>query len=260
MRDKFIVEPSDVYHGKAGEYLSSHSLIDYIKSPVGYYHQHVVHDIPRMDSDAYKLGRAVHTAILEQDKFGSEYVVGGPINKSTGKVYGYTTKAYKAWEQQNNVCGISDEDFETIKTMRESCYSHNIANKLLSDGWAEGVLRNEYCGIQCQIRIDWMNPNEGIVDLKTTENIETFERDLKKYFYHLQLGFYQAVYRTIFGNYPEVYIIAVEKRQWFRTGVWRLTPETLSEARMINESYIPRLLESKTSGIYPTLYESIRTI
>jgi len=32
---------------------------------------------------------------------------------------------------------------------------------LLLDGQAEGVVRVEYCGVPCQVRIDWLHPLRG---------------------------------------------------------------------------------------------------
>ena len=42
------------------------------------------------------------------------------------------------------------------------------------------MVRAEYGGVACQARIDWLNPidGRGIVDLKTCDNLDDFERDI----------------------------------------------------------------------------------
>ena len=50
--------------------------------------------------------------------------------------------------------------------MAESVCKHNAAMGLLGDGVPEGVVRTNYQNIQCQIRMDWFYPEQGIVDLK----------------------------------------------------------------------------------------------
>ena len=73
-------ESEDVYHAKAGEFLSSHMLADFRKSPLLYYKRRLglIDDI---DRPAYLVGRGGHVRILEgREKYQQQFAVGGPIN------------------------------------------------------------------------------------------------------------------------------------------------------------------------------------
>lgn len=261
-QDDFIWETSDVYHSKAQDYLSSHQLMSYIKSPIGYIRRK---QQPPADSSSFFLGRAVHTMILEGGEvFFKQYVIGGPVNEKTGKPYGTNTIKYQEWLDNlavQNKEGVSETDFLTIETAENCVHSHAIANDLLDYGFPEATVRATYNGIECQIRIDWYNfKKQCIVDLKTTRNIEKFPYDFRDYLYANQLSFYQNVFNCRFGFYPEVYIIAAEIAEPFRVGVFKITDGTLEDAREVNEGNMVKFMESKRSGRYPTLYEDLRVL
>ena len=111
----------------------------------------------------------------------------------------------------------------------------------LAEGVAEGVVRAEYCGRQCQIRIDWLNVHQGIVDLKTVDELTWFEADAKRYGYVHQVAFYRAVLAQVIGVAMPVFFIAVEKKEPYRCGVWKVTEDSLLSAQQENEADISRL-------------------
>ena len=131
---------------------------------------------------------------------------------------------------------------------------------LLLYGRAEGVVRAEYCNTPCQIRIDWTNPQRGIVDLKTCDDLTWFEADARRYGYHRQMAFYRAVLAQAIGALVPIHLIAVEKREPFRCGVWRVADETLAQAQRENEAAIRRLLACRENDEWPTGYEDIRIL
>ena len=155
---------------------------------------------------------------------------------------------------------LSWEQDELIENMAAGVSMNDVAYELLQHGRAEGVVRAEYCGVECQIRIDWTNPHMGIVDLKTTADLDWFENDSRRHGYHHQLAFYQAVLREVVGQYVPVYLIGVEKVEPFRCGVWRISDDTLAIARGENEAAIARLKAARESNRWETGYESIRLL
>ena len=259
--DLLIEEPSDVYHGKAKEFLSSHQLIEYMRCP--YLHKKRISGlIQDKDSAAYFVGRAAHTRILEGiDVYEREYAVGGPINPSTGKPYGSTTKKFLEWQELQQRPVLPFEKAELIEAMHAGVRMNTMACELLSEGKAEGVVRNDYCDLPCQIRIDWTHPEHGIVDLKTCDDLDAFETDTRKYGYKFQLAFYHAVLKTIVPDLaPTVHIVAIEKREPYRCGVWMITDETLADAKAVNEAAIERLKQSRAEDVWPTGYETVRIL
>ena len=121
------------------------------------------------------------------------------------------------------------------------------------------MIRAEYRGIPCQIRLDWLAPEYGIVDLKTSDNLSWFESDARKFHYLNQLAFYRSVAAQVTGETLPVYLIAVEKREPFRCGVWLVGQDVLGQAQRENEEAMARLLHCLTTNEWPTGYESLRT-
>ena len=256
--DIFIDEPAQVYHDKARGHLSSHQLLTFMRCPYLYAKKRAGL-IPDVDSPSYFLGRAAHTRILEGPKvYEMEYAVGGPINPSTGKPYGNTTKKFLEWQEVQQKPVIPFDKADLIEAMNAGVRMNPVACELLAQGKAEGVVRETYRDFSCQIRIDWTNPELGIVDLKTCDDLTWFESDARRFGYHHQLAFYQAVLDRKIGALVPVYIVAVEKKEPFRCGVWQLPTETLLMARTENEAAIERLREANENDSFTTGYEELR--
>ena len=256
--DFLICEPAEVYHAKAGEYLSSHLLGDFRKCPL-LYHRKRCGLLADEDRPAYLVGRAAHTVILEGfEVFHQTYAVGGPVNPKTGQPFGASTKAWAEWAEAQGKPVLTAEHYNLVMRMAEGVKENAEANGLLAEGVAEGVVRTEYCGVACQIRMDWLNPQRGIVDLKTADDLQWFEADARRYGYSHQLAFYRAVLAQVIGAWKPVYLIAVEKKEPHRCGVWRVSDDTLSIAQQENEAAIRRLRHCEALGNWPSGYEDVR--
>ena len=265
----FIVDiPADEYHeaAKRGEFLSSHLLGDFRNCPL-LYKKKMSGQIEPIDTAAYQTGRALHTLILEgRTRFDEEYLISsGPINPKTGEPFGKTTKAYKEWLAAQKRPTIDSEEFGWMSKLQSSVWLHPVANALLEHGRAEGTVRVELHGEPCQIRMDWFNPDFNgkpvIVDLKTCDNLSFFERDARKYSYPEQLGFYREAFKEASGGtYCDVYIIAIEKREPYRCGVWKLTDELLDQATATNYTAMSVLKECRCRNEWPTGYEDERVM
>ena len=253
-------EPAEVYHAKAKDNLSSHWLAEFRRCPL-LYRRKRLGLIPRRESTAFLVGQAAHVLILEgRERYEAEFAVGGPINPKTEKPYGPTTKAFAEWAERIGKPVLSDDQAAVIEQMAASVKAHIFARELLATGIAEGVVRREYGGHPCQIRLDWINPIEGrgLVDLKTTDNLNSFEDSIDTYGYVYQLAFYRSVVGEAIGRTLPVHIIAVEKREPFRCGVWVIDESLLDQAQHENEQAMAELEACQQRGLWPTRYESLR--
>lgn len=261
--DLNILETEDAaeYHGKAGQFLSSHQLLDFMKCP-WLHRKKILGLLDDRDSASYLIGRAAHVRILEgREAYAAAFALGGPINPQTGKPFGATTQAFRAWADLQGKPVLSHEQVQLIEQMACGVAMNNEAVDLLLYGRSEGVVRAEYCGTPCQIRIDWLHPHAGIVDLKTCDDLTWFEADAKRYGYAKQMAFYQAVLAQVLdGVHVPVHLIGVEKKEPFRCGVWRVSDDTLTLARQENEAAIRRLLACRQQDEWPTGYEGIRLL
>lgn len=263
----FIADiPSDEYHEAArrGEFLSSHLLSDFRHCPL-LYHKKMAGLIEPKDSDALRLGRAIHTLILEGEaKFDEEFTVsGGPVNARTGEPYGKRTNAYREWLESQKKEVVDPEEYGFFGKLRESVWLHPIARRLLAKGRAEGTVRTRIDGEPVQIRMDWFNPDfEGgpvICDLKTCDSLDGFLRVGMEYSYPEQLAFYQEAFAAASGGVrPGIRFIAVEKREPYRCAVVMPTDDLVEQSRAKNRRALALLKECRATGLWPTGYEELQ--
>jgi hypothetical protein len=208
------------------------------------------------------MGRAAPVRVLEgRDAYTEAFAIGGPINPQTGKPYGATTQAFRAWADAQGKPVLSHEQAELIEQMAAGVVMNDLAVELLLHGRSEGVVRVKYCNTPCQIRVDWLHPHRGIVDFKTCDDLSWFEADAKRYGYHKQMAFYRAVLaEALDGLEVPVHLVAIEKKEPFRCGVWCVSDETLAFARRENEAAIRRFLNCRKQDHWPTGYEEIRML
>ena len=253
-----VREPADEYHAKAKEHLTSHQLGDFRKCPL-LYRKRKQGLLAEENRPAYLIGRAVHTLVLEgHERFDQEYVIGGPVNPKTGMPFGPNTKAFAEWAASHGKPVLTDAQFDLVLKIADGVRAHQIASELLSEGIPEGVVRAEYCGLPCQIRMDWFDPHRGIADLKTCDDLTWFEVDAKRHGYVHQVAFYRAVLRQVISLPMPVYFIAVEKKEPFRCGVWKLHEDSLAQAQRENEAAIERLKLCIEADTWPSGYAEVR--
>jgi len=254
-------EPAEEYHAKASQFLSSHQLLDFIKCP-WLHRKKKLGLIGDKDSPAYLVGRAAHVRVLEgRDAYESAFALGGPINPKTQKPYGTNTNAFRDWAKAQGKPVLSHDQVELIEQMASGVGMNDEAVDLLVYGKAEGVVRAEYCDVPCQIRIDWVHAQRGIVDFKTCDDLTWFEADARRYGYNRQMAFYRAVLaQRLEGQLVPVHLIAIEKKEPFRCGVWRVSDDTLSIAQQENEAAIQRLATCRQRDHWPTGYEGVRVL
>jgi hypothetical protein len=254
-------EPPEEYHARANQFLSSHQLLDFMKCP-WLHRKKAIGLINDAESTSYLIGRAAHVRILEgRDAYESAFALGGPLNPRTGKPFGTGTKAFLEWAEIQGKPVLAQEHVELIEQMACGVAMNNEAVDLLLYGRAEGVVRAEYCGVPCQIRIDWVHPHRGIVDLKTCDDLTWFEADSRRFGYHRQMAFYRAVLAQVLDALQvPVHLTAVEKKEPFRCGVWRVSDDTLTLAQRENEAAIRRLITCRKQDVWPTGYEEIRVL
>jgi hypothetical protein len=251
-------ESAEVYHAKSKEYLTSHALAEFRESPL-LYHKRQLGLIADEARPAFQVGRAAHTLILEgRDAYQRQYAIGGPINPTTGKPYDSRSKAYQEWAERQARPVLTDNQAALVEELAAAVKRHEIASGLLAEGVPEGVARCDYNGVACQVRIDWFNPSRGLIDLKTCDSIRYLEADARSFGYLYQLAFYRSILALVGGEKVQVYLVAVEKREPYRCGVWRIEPGVLDIAERDNEAALERLKYCQANDTWPTGYEELR--
>ena len=264
--DKLFIEDESLYHSQAGKpYLSSHLLAEFRRCPF-IYSKVLAKEHKQPDSDAFALGRAFHTLVLEgEPEFKKRFEWRSPVNSKTGSPYGDGTKAYKEWStitRQQGLEPVSADQAELSYRMADSIQNHEGASELLERAqYRERVARQMYAGHFCQIRIDACGEDVGIVDLKSCKSLDSFTYDAKKFGYNYQLAFYDRVLElTELGFASLVHIIAVEKVYPYRCGVWEVPTIEVEEAQEENEMFMRELHKCLENNNWPTRFEETRSM
>ena len=255
--------PEALYHQKAlaGQAISSTLLKEFRKSPARYFAR-ISGRIPGEERHAFRVGRAVHTLLLEgESAYRAAFLVGGPWNGRTGRSFGSGTKAFRSWVCENGLDPgrvITLSEARDIACMREAVYRHRAAMAFLGEGWPERVVEAECRGLPCQARLDWLTPDGVVVDIKTTRRMDDFEAEARRYGYLHQFAFYREVAAAAGGGCLRMVAVVVEKAVPYRVGVWRFPESVLAPYVAENAAALDRLFRCRESGEWPSGFEEDR--
>lgn len=230
--------PAEQYHADKDR-MSSTALRRLLKSPRSFLATWtgLEKEDEEDEPDYFRIGRAAHMALLEQELFRKTYVI-EPIHqgftkdgKPTTSANAESVKAAKElWraQQKPDALILSEKEMEMLLGMLESVLEHKIANGLLKDGQPETTLQwiDIDTGVWCRARPDYLvqDKNGGlhVIDFKTTRDIQSgfFATEIVKKGYHTQLAFYHDGVMECFGKQPQsLTIIATEKKYPYETAV-----------------------------------------
>jgi exodeoxyribonuclease VIII len=198
--------------------------------------EHVTKTAPRKETPAMALGSAVHTALLEPDRFAEEYVV-CPEECSDRR-----TKAYKEWVASvDGAIVLTADDAATIDAIRESVRRDDFASKLLAaDGHVEKSLEWTEHDVLCRMRFDKI-AGPFCIDIKTCQDAtpEAFAKTIASYRYDLQASHYISGLREI-DHIPRFVFVAVETCVPYRVRCFEMCDD---DAYKADEDRVALLLE-----------------
>jgi len=175
------------YYGDFGkQFLSNSDISALLTNPLDF-------KKPSKPSPAFLVGGYFHTCILEPDKL-KKYKV---INASTRN-----TKVYK--EISGGELCLLQHEVDQIEVMRDKMLNNEIISKLIT-----GNVEYEVPGIielennMWKGKADIVNHDERlIIDLKTTNDIQSFRYSAKRYNYDSQAYIYNKLF-----NYDFLFIV-----------------------------------------------------
>lgn len=204
-------------------------------------------DNGRRDSDAFRLGRAVHMAVLEPARFEEE------------AVFWSATRRGKDWEAFARVHAkrtiLTHDQYDNCIAMRDAVRGHAVARRYLEErGSAEVtfVWRHPGTGLLCKIRIDWLLSHAQI-DLKSSIHAKPFQfgRQAANLGYHMRCAFYSDGLFYATGERLPVKIIAVEKSEPHDVVVYDVPEDVIDAGRLGYEPLLTRVAECIESGEWP---------
>jgi exodeoxyribonuclease VIII len=243
--------------------VSKSKLDELAKSPYHYWYKYLNPDrVKEEETDAFVIGRAIHTAILEPAKFNEEFWRAPVVNRRTKE--GKNTIA-EFQELNGNKTALKPDEWDYVMAMRDAAHKHPAIQHLLSGGIAEHTMyfNEPTTGVRCQIRPDWLNNAGYVVDLKSTEDASpiAFQRSVAKYRYHVQDAFYFDGIKHATGKEPKGFVfVVIEKKPPFMIGVYQLTERAREQGR---QTYLTELNIYKTcqaNGVWPGYSQTVEML
>ncbi len=186
-----------------------------MKSMAHYRAGYIDEDTVKEESEAMKMGRLCHLAILEGRRYRERFVIEPEFwgvttkgEKTNSKNAKDVKEKYAAWysDLPKDAVVVTQEKQEQIIGMIEAVLAHPIAAGLLTGGRAEtpGYAVCPETGLLMKILPDFRRDDGIIVDYKTTKDASPFwwPRQAAKLGFHIQAGQYRRV-ANIIENTPK---------------------------------------------------------
>lgn len=251
---------NDAYHSADGISKSGLDLI--AKSPLHYWSRYINPDRePRLPTPAMITGTAIHTAVLEPERFASEYLVAPAVDKRT-KAGKEIFDAFVLECEAKEATPISVNDLEVCNNISDVVRRHHTAQELLKTGAAEVSMfwEDEQTGVLCKCRPDWMGDGRIVVDLKSTVDAspEGFLKSAFNYRYWVQAAWYVDGIHKATGTKPDAFVfVAFEKEAPYACGFYYATDEMIEagrqEYRRLLDTYADCLKHKNWHGYSPEL-------
>jgi hypothetical protein len=222
---------NDEYH--QGEGISKSGLDLIAQSPLHYWAKYLD---PNRESQeptpALLLGTAIHTSVLEPERFATGYRVAPKVDRRTkdGKA---AWEGFQAECAANNATPISFDDYEICRRIADQVRSHPTAQTLFAKGAAEqsAFWVDDETGVLCKCRPDWLT-SQMIVDLKSARDASpgAFQRAAWSYRYHVQAAWYLDGVAAATGKPRDAFIFAAFEKEPPFACAFYYADETMIEA------------------------------
>lgn len=153
-------------------------------------------------------GSAFHTSILEPELFLDQYAIAPnePKNTKVGKA------AHKAFnDEHGHKVILTYQEGRKLDYMRHSCLSHPIIKQLFDNkvDVEKSIFAKDKDDLSMKCRIDLeskINDRVIISDLKTIDKLDSIEKNIHLFKYHVQDAHYSEVYKMHYGKYPDAFL------------------------------------------------------
>lgn len=181
---------------------------------------------PIPDRPCFQIGRMVHMAVLEPERYAATTKSRGPINAKTGKAYGRDTSAWAEWQAENPDV-LVPEPWLPLAIERMPA---EVRDALRCTRREVSIYAKHSSGITVKARADALAP--GVIrDLKTIADINEADRQMAKLNYWFQAGWYAAVHQLALGGMPpEFEFIFMETSAPHRWRILPMDPDALDYA------------------------------
>lgn len=249
------------YH--AGPGISSTSL-KYANKAMRLYQAHITGEVKFKETEAMRLGTAVHALTLEAMSFGDEIIV--------SKKFGRTDKAKEEksefYAANPGKTIITADDYDKCRYMRDSLLELEDVEYIFSTGAPEQsgyyLDRDQYgnrTNMLCKYRPDWRN-DECIFDIKSTNDItkEAFEGTINNFGYHISAAHYLEGDRITMGtNHRQFVFGCVEPEPPYLATTYVLKEESLELGEWLRRRALTGIKHGRDTEQWPGYNDGITT-
>lgn len=202
---------------------------------------------------AQLLGRAIHCAVLEPERFDKEYVAWDGARRSGFEWECFIEQTAKGRDV------ISSDDHGLCLDLRDRVRGDKVVGRYLSSGIPEASITwiDQVTGLTCKARLDFVSNVDGkvtMLDLKTTSGSITphaFGRTAAQYHYHTQMAWYRWGLRSGFGCDASAKLVAITKDAPLDCVVYDVGNEALAVGDEHWRLWLNQVAEAVKRGEWP---------
>ncbi len=207
------------------------------------------------EKEAFIVGRAAHSLVLEPGVFGNDFV----RLPDFGKMQSSRNRTHRDEWLRNEHPGktpLKEWQWLTVHAMRESVYRHRRVRKLLEGGRPE-VTCAALCdktGLPRKVRWDWVSEieSEG-VDLKSARdaNPAVWVREAIRRRYHVQDPYYVSTGKLAGLDIENMSFVVVEKTAPYSCVLIHLPPDALLAGELTYMHQMRQIAHAAETGVFP---------
>lgn len=249
---------NEAYHAQPG--LNKSGLVQLAKSPAHYFEWY--HALEEEPSKAMVLGTALHTAVLEPEKFKQSVMISPKIDKRTkaGK------EEWAAFEKKAvGKIILTEDEADAIEGMKASVFNNMTAYDLLLEGKSEQSIffKDPDYDFLCKVRPDFYTPDKEVVDIKTCldAGYDGFSKAVANFKYHWQALFYlKGLTAVTEAEHNKFIFIAVEKTPPYAVAVYEATKDMLNSAEQQIAPVLAVYAECLTGNVWPGYVDELQPL
>ncbi|MEN0060015.1 MAG: PD-(D/E)XK nuclease-like domain-containing protein [Bdellovibrio sp.] len=255
MRLGVFTEKAEDYHAQKA-YVSSSPLRKMRKSPAHFYdawqgeNAETTHEMEK--------GTAIHSLLLEQDIW---RYVRRPV-KEDGSLVRSNSKEYAAFltTLTPEQVPVEPEFFDNFEAMLDSFVANKKAMEMLNKAKVELSVyaQDPTTMLYVKARPDIWGAGFA-ADLKSTTNMDSFERNIFALGYDIQAAHYLETIKAATGEeINEFYFIAYEQKSPFGSQIFRLSESDLNRARGQRHLLLSEVAACMKDNSWPSYSDEIR--
>lgn len=231
--------------------ISRSDILELGRSPLQFQHRRKHRD-EEEETDVMLVGKAIHCAVLEPERFEHAYAIGPNSDRRT--------KEWKAFaESVTDKTLLTANQGKTARSIAGALRERGNVSTLLADPRAKNECSaawiHKETGVLCKSRMDRLFQSDRlIVDLKSTQGAcspHAFARKISQDSLHLQAAFYTDGIATVLEEKPDLWnwmIVAYEQEPPHACAVYHLEQEAIRKGRAEYEALLRLYVRCVQSG------------